>query len=196
MNKKTMKDQIIKYIKESNSVSLKTIDISDEKIIEASFLLSKSLKSNNKIMICGNGGSSSDASHLAAEFTNKFSSNLLRSGLAAISLSVDSTFITAHSNDFSFDTIFSRQIESLGLENDILIVITTSGKSKNILKALKQANKMGIKSIALTGNNNNLNHLASLTINIESDNTQHIQESMLKIEHLLIHFVEQIIYKP
>ena len=196
MNKKTMKDQIIKYIKESNSVSLKTIDISDEKIIEASFLLSKSLKSNNKIMICGNGGSSSDASHLAAEFTNKFSSNLLRSGLAAISLSVDSTFITAHSNDFSFDTIFSRQIESLGLENDILIVITTSGKSENILKALKQANKMGIKSIALTGNNNNLNQLASLTINIESDNTQHIQESMLKIEHLLIHFVEQIIYKP
>ena len=196
MNKKTMKDQIIKYIKESNSVSLKTIDISDEKIIEASFLLSKSLKSKNKIMICGNGGSSSDASHLAAEFTNKFSSNLLRSGLAAISLSVDSTFITAHSNDFSFDTIFSRQIESLGLENDILIVITTSGKSENILKALKQANKMGIKSIALTGNNNNLNQLASLTINIESDNTQHIQESMLKIEHLLIHFVEQIIYKP
>jgi D-sedoheptulose 7-phosphate isomerase len=196
MNKEIMKAQINKYIKESNSVSLKTIDISDEKIIEASFLLSKSLKSNNKIMICGNGGSSSDASHLAAEFTNKFSSNLLRSGLAAISLSVDSTFITAHSNDFSFDTIFSRQIESLGLENDILIVITTSGKSENILKALKQANKMGIKSIALTGNNNNLNQLASLTINIESDNTQHIQESMLKIEHLLIHFVEQIIYKP
>ena len=196
MNKEIMKAEINKYIKESNSVSLKTIDISDEKIIEASFLLSKSLKSNNKIMICGNGGSSSDASHLAAEFTNKFSSNLLRSGLAAISLSVDSTFITAHSNDFSFDTIFSRQIESLGLENDILIVITTSGKSENILKALKQANKMGIKSIALTGNNNNLNQLASLTINIESDNTQHIQESMLKIEHLLIHFVEQIIYKP
>ena len=196
MNKEIMKAEINKYIKESNSVSLKTIDISDEKIIEASCLLSKSLKSNNKIMICGNGGSSSDASHLATEFTNKFSNDLLRSGLAAISLSVDSTFITAHSNDFSFDTIFSRQIESLGLENDILIVITTSGKSKNILKALKQANKMGIKSIALTGNNNNLNHLASLTINIESDNTQHIQESMLKIEHLLIHFVEQIIYKP
>ena len=146
-------------------------------------------------MICGNGGSSSDASHLAAEFTNKFSNNLVRSGLAAISLSTDSTFITAHSNDFSFDTIFSRQIESLGLENDILLVISTSGKSKNILEGLKQASQMGIKSIALTGNNNYLNQLASLTINIESNNTQHIQESMLKIEHLLIHFVEQIIYK-
>ena len=195
MNKNILKDQINKYIKESNSVSLKTINISDEKIIEAAFLLSETLKSKNKIMICGNGGSSSDASHLAAEFTNKFSNNLVRSGLAAISLSTDSTFITAHSNDFSFDTIFSRQIESLGLENDILLVISTSGKSKNILEGLKQASQMGIKSIALTGNNNYLNQLASLTINIESNNTQHIQESMLKIEHLLIHFVEQIIYK-
>ena len=195
MNKNILKDQINKYIKESNSVSLKTINISDEKIIEAAFLLSETLKSKNKIMICGNGGSSSDASHLAAEFTNKFSNNLLRSGLAAISLSTDSTFITAHSNDFSFDTIFSRQIESLGVENDILLVISTSGKSKNILEGLKQASQMGIKSIALTGNNNYLNQLASLTINIESNNTQHIQESMLKIEHLLIHFVEQIIYK-
>ena len=195
MNKNILKDQINKYIKESNSVSLKTINISDEKIIEAAFLLSETLKSKNKIMICGNGGSSSDASHLAAEFTNKFSNNLVRSGLAAISLSTDSTFITAHSNDFSFDTIFSRQIESLGVENDILLVISTSGKSKNILEGLKQASQMGIKSIALTGNNNYLNQLASLTINIESNNTQHIQESMLKIEHLLIHFVEQIIYK-
>ena len=194
MNKNKLKAQVENYIKESNSVSSNTAKFAQEKIVEASFLISETLKSGNKIMICGNGGSASDAGHLAAEFTNKFSNSIVRKGMAAISLSSDSTFITAHSNDFSFDTIFSRQIESIGQKDDVLILITTSGKSKNIIKAINQANKMDINSILLTGNSNHLNELTTLTVNIESDNTQHIQESMLKIEHLLIHFVEQIIY--
>ena len=195
MNKSKLKAKIKKYVSESNSVSFKTIELSEQEIINASILLGETLKSGNKIMICGNGGSASDSSHLAAEFTNQFSDNISRHGLAAISLSSDSTFITAHSNDFSFETVFSRQIESLGKENDVLLGITTSGKSKNILKALEQANSMNIKTILLTGNNTILNKLASITINIQSENTQYIQESMLQIEHLLISFVEEIICK-
>jgi len=195
MNKSKLKAKIKKYVSESNSVSFKTVELSEQEIINASILLGKTLKSGNKIMICGNGGSASDSSHLAAEFTNQFSDNISRHGLAAISLSSDSTFITAHSNDFSFETVFSRQIESLGKENDVLLGITTSGKSKNILKALEQANSMNIKTILLTGNNTILNKLASITINIQSENTQYIQESMLQIEHLLISFVEEIICK-
>jgi len=195
MNKSKLKAKIKKYVSESNSVSFKTVELSEQEIINASILLGETLKSGNKIMICGNGGSASDSSHLAAEFTNQFSDNISRHGLAAISLSSDSTFITAHSNDFSFETVFSRQIESLGKENDVLLGITTSGKSKNILKALEQANSMNIKTILLTGNNTILNKLASITINIQSENTQYIQESMLQIEHLLISFVEEIICK-
>ena len=194
MNKNKLKAQVENYIKESNSVSSNTAKNTQEKIVDASFLISETLKKGNKIMICGNGGSASDAGHLAAEFTNKFSNSMVRKGMAAISLSSDSTFITAHSNDFSFDTIFSRQIESIGKKNDVIILITTSGKSKNIIKAINKANKMNINTILLTGNSKHLNELATLTVNIDSDNTQHIQESMLKIEHLLIHFVEQIIY--
>ena len=121
MNRNKLKAQIENYIKESNSVSLNTAKIAQEKIVEASFLISETLKSGNKIMICGNGGSASDAGHLAAEFTNKFSNSIVRKGMAAISLSSDSTFITAHSNDFSFDSIFSRQIESIGQKGDVLI---------------------------------------------------------------------------
>tara|TARA_B100001996_G_scaffold352626_2_gene313438 strand:- start:2904 stop:3494 length:591 start_codon:yes stop_codon:yes gene_type:complete len=195
MNKNKLKAQVENYTKESNSVSSNTAKIAQVKIVEASLLISKTLKSGNKIMICGNGGSASDASHLAAEFTNKFSNSIVRKGMAAISLSSDSTFITAHSNDFSFDTIFSRQIESIGNKGDVLIAISTSGKSINVRKAIDKANSMNINIISLTGNNTNLNKISDITINVQSENTQHIQETLLKIEHMLIYFVEQLIYK-
>ncbi len=195
MNKNKLKAQVENYTKESNSVSSNTAKIAQVKIVEASLLISKTLKSGNKIMICGNGGSASDASHLAAEFTNKFSNSIVRKGMAAISLSSDSTFITAHSNDFSFDTIFSRQIESIGNKGDVLIAISTSGKSINVRKAIDKANSMNINIISLTGNNTNLNKISDITINVQSENTQHIQETLLKVEHMLIYFVEQLIYK-
>ncbi len=194
MNKTDLNKKLKEYIISSNSVSINTLEKINNQIIDASKLLSQCLIEGNKVMICGNGGSASDSNHLAAEFTNRFSVNIKRKGLAAISLATDSAFITAHANDFSFDSIFSRQIESLGKSGDSLIAISTSGKSKNIIQAIQKANDMNINVISLTGINKNLNPISNITLNVQSENTQHIQETLLQIEHILIYFVEEIIY--
>ena len=195
MNNSELNNKFQEYIKQSNAVSITTSEKQGNEVINAAKLLFDCLAKGNKIMICGNGGSASDSSHLAAEFTNRFSIDIERDGLAAISLATDSAFITAHANDFNFDTIFSRQIESIGIKDDTLIAISTSGKSINVIKAIDKAKSMNINVISLTGNNTNLNKISDITINVQSENTQHIQETLLKIEHMLIYFVEQLIYK-
>ena len=161
---------------------------------KAANVIAKQLKQSKKILICGNGGSAADSIHLATEFTNRFSKSINRPPLPAISLAADSAFITAHGNDFSFESIFSQQIEALANEGDILIAISTSGKSANIIKALKVANTKKMIKISLTGQNKELNNYSDITINIPSSNTQYIQESLLTIEHLLIYLVEIINY--
>ena len=134
MNNSELNNKFQEYIKQSNAVSITTSEKQGNEVINAAKLLFDCLAKGNKIMICGNGGSASDSSHLAAEFTNRFSTDIERDGLAAISLATDSAFITAHANDFNFDTIFSRQIESIGIKDDTLIAISTSGKSINVIK--------------------------------------------------------------
>ena len=140
-------------------------------------------------------GSVADSIHLATEFTNRFSKSINRPPLPAISLATDIAFITAHGNDFNFDTIFSHQIKALGNKGDILIAISTCGKSTNISNALKSAKNKEMIRITLTGKNLFLNKFSDITINVPSDNTQYIQEIHLTIEHLLIHLVEIINYK-
>ena len=188
------KDFIKEYLEDFSSL-VKPNDEIIEKIINARDILVQAKKDSAKIIICGNGGSATDSMHLAAEFTNRFTKSINRPPLPAISLAADTAFITAHGNDFNFESIFSRQIEALGNDGDVLIAISTSGKSANIVKALKSANTKKMIKISLTGKNEELNNYSDITINIPSNNTQYIQESLITIEHLLIYLVEIINYK-
>ena len=148
---------------------------------------------NNKILLCGNGGSAADCQHIAAEYVNKFSKKRLFS-LPAIALTVDTSIITAVGNDISFDEVFSKQIESLGYINDILFCFSTSGTSPNIIKAAKQAinNKMLIVSF-LGENETELNMLSDWTFNIPSKLTPIIQEQHITLNHMLCYIVDELI---
>ena len=145
-------------------------------IIAASEILINAFACDKKLLICGNGGSAADSQHLAAEFVSSFSKSMQRKALPAIALTVDSSIITAYSNDFSFDQIFERQIEALGLAEDVLLVLSTSGDSVNCLRAAKKARSAGMKVIAFTKSNSKLCDYADVCIMVPSSNTQHIQE--------------------
>ena len=142
------------------------------------------LDSGNKFMFCGNGGSAADSQHLAAEFTGRFIKKV--QPLPAIALTTDTSALTAIGNDFSFDDIFSRQISALGLKGDLLFAISTSGNSKNIIKAVKIAKSSGIFTVGLSGySGGNLAKLADQSIVINSDHTARIQEMHILIGHII-----------
>lgn len=159
-----------------------------ENINKASLILIEALKSENKILFCGNGGSASDCNHLACEFISKFKKE--RKSLPAISLCANNSTITAIANDFSFDYIFKRQIEGLGKKNDVLFAISTSGKSKNIIEAIKQAKKQEMKVIFLTGKNKS-NFNVDIEINAPSNKTEQIQEMHIAIGHIICKITEE-----
>ena len=121
-------------------------------INDVSSIITNSLTKNKKLMFCGNGGSAAESQHMAAEYCATLNHKNFRSGMAAISLTVDTSFITAWSNDFGYLEVFSRQIEALGDKDDVAIGITTSGKSKNVINAIKTAKKKGLKCVVFTGN--------------------------------------------
>jgi phosphoheptose isomerase len=159
-------------------------------IIAASEILINAFACDKKLLICGNGGSAADSQHLAAEFVSSFSKSMQRKALPAIASTVDSSIITAYSNDFSFDQIFERQIEALGLAEDVLLVLSTSGDSVNCLRAAKKARSAGMKIIAFTKSNSKLCDYADVCIMVPSSNTQHIQECHMIAYHLLVEIVE------
>ncbi len=147
---------------------------------------------NKKIIIAGNGGSAADAQHLASELTGRFEKN--RRALSAIALTTDTSAITAIGNDYGFEFIFSRQIEALAQEGDVFIGISTSGNSKNIVKAISQANAQRVHTIGLLGNNGGeLKEIATNKIIIPSNNTARIQEMHIVIIHLLCKYIEESI---
>ena len=168
-----------------NFISLKN---QKEKILNCAELIKITLDNGNKILFCGNGGSASDSNHLACEFISKFQKE--RKSLSAISLSSNNSIITAIGNDYSFDDIFSRQIEGLGQKNDILFAISTSGKSKNVLKAISQAKKQGLKVIFLTGANETKQN-TDIEINVPSEITCEIQEMHIAIGHMICEIIEK-----
>jgi len=169
--------------------------ISRNQIQSAALIISETFIRGNKVLICGNGGSAADSQHFAAEFVNSFSKKINRRGLPAIALSTDSSILTAISNDSSFDNIFSRQVESYGVKNDLLIVFTTSGNSRNCLIATKVAKDMGLRIIAFTRTNAEISNSADIAIEVPSMNTQHIQECHLLAYHVITELVELQIFK-
>ena len=161
-----------------------------KKLEKSTDLVSKSLRSKRTIFWCGNGGSAADSQHIAAEFVGRFKKD--RKPLRSVALTTDTSVLTCISNDYSFNEIFSRQIKALGKKGDILVVITTSGKSENIKKVILQAKKMGIKTIGLLGKGGgDCKNILDIPIIVPSENTARIQEMHILIGHLICEIVEK-----
>lgn len=166
-----------------------------EPLIEAAAAIESCLAGGGKVLACGNGGSAADAQHFAAELVNRFEIN--RPGMAAVALTHDASVITSIANDFSFDQVFSRQVEALGRPDDLLLLISTSGNSENIVAAACAANRIGMQTIALTGRDGGrLGSSPDLTVhlNIRHDSTPRIQELHITLLHILCAMVDQSLF--
>lgn len=162
-------------------------------IVRAADLIARALRNGSKILWCGNGGSAADSQHLAAELVGRFAKN--RGPLASLALTTDSSVITALGNDYGFETIFSRQIMAIGRSGDILVCISTSGESQNILEAAKAASKIGLTTIAFTGLAEcTLDLLVDISIKAQTNVTAHIQESHICWGQAICGYVEKELF--
>ena len=190
-----MKEDIKNQILESARIKNKMAETGIEQIEKAAEILINCTKNGGKIFWCGNGGSAGDAQHLATELMGGMTDHD-RKPIPSIALTTDSSFLTAWSNDTEFDSIFSRQIQGLGKEGDVLVGISTSGNSKNIINAIKQAKYKNLRTISLTGKTGGeLDGVADVTIKVPSNNTQRIQESHIMIGQILCNLLELSILK-
>jgi len=188
-------NEIRKQIGESIRVKKSLMD--NDEIIKAiedtAEICVTAIKNGNKIILAGNGGSAADAQHMAAELVNRFMFD--RPGLSAIALTTDPSVITSISNDSGFEQIFSRQIEALGRQGDVLILISTSGNSPNIIKAAEAARKRGLTVAGLTGiTGGKLKDLCDIATRVPSDDTPRIQECHSLIIHLLCGLIENTLF--
>jgi len=165
-----------------------------DSLMSAGILISNAFSSGSKILICGNGGSAADSQHFAAEFVSSFSRDIERRGLPALALTVDTSIITAFSNDFSFENVFARQVEAYGRPGDVLIVLTTSGASQNCIAAVREAKNRGLNTIALTRTTGAISSEVDISIEVPSTNTQHIQECHMVAYHILTEIVEESLF--
>jgi D-sedoheptulose 7-phosphate isomerase len=191
----TIKDKITAHIKGSIKIKEQVIDLCSKDIEIAISEIVSCFKSGNKLLICGNGGSAADAQHLAAEFVIRLSHDLDRPALPAIALTTDTSQLTAGGNDIGFEKVFARQVEAYGKPGDVLLGISTSGNSKNILRAFKLAKEKDIKTIGLLGSGGGeAKSICDTSILIPSDNVQHIQEAHLTVEHIICEWVERQLF--
>lgn len=185
-----MREIIQESILESIRVKEELLKNNLGEIVEISTKIIESLKKGGKLIIFGNGGSASDAQHIAAELVGRFKKD--RPALPSISLTVNTSIITALANDFGYDIIFSRQIEALANKNDVALGISTSGKAKNVILGLKQAKKMGLSTIALVGcDGGEIAKQADLSLIVPSSQTARIQECHILIGHIICQLVEE-----
>lgn len=179
-----------KHIVKSAHLHLLVAEQCTQQIVEASLLIAMAFKEGNKLLLCGNGGSAADCQHMAAEFMGRLQKNVKRPAWAALALTTDTSFITAHSNDVGFESVYSRQVEGLGKAGDVLLGISTSGASENVFWAVRKAQAMRMHIITLTGMGGKITKEASIAIKVPSKETQLIQESHLTIEHAICELVE------
>ncbi|MBK8185457.1 MAG: D-sedoheptulose 7-phosphate isomerase [Candidatus Competibacteraceae bacterium] len=165
-----------------------------ESLVRAAQLLTESFAAGGKLLLCGNGGSAADCQHIAAEFVSTLTQDFRRPGLKAIALTTDTSFLTAYTNDFGYEGVFARQVETFGAPGDTLIGISTSGNSKNVLNAMEVARKIGLRTIGLAGSGGQIHELADIVIGVPSKSTQHIQEAHITIGHILCDLVERCLF--
>lgn len=189
-----MKEKILKEFKESIAVKEEFVKGHLETIIEVAKAIAGTFTDGNKILLFGNGGSSTDASHIAAEFINRFKRE--RPGLPAIALNTDMAVITSIANDYDFSDIFARQLKALAVEGDMVFAISTSGNSPNVIKALDVAKKKKLKTVFLTGSKGDkVAAKATYSFVVPSDNTPRVQETHITLGHVLCLMVEEILFE-
>ena len=164
------------------------------RIVRSAELVAEAFKKGGKLLIAGNGGSAGDAQHLAAEFINRF--EIERPPLPAIALTTDSSNLTSIGNDYSFDQVFSKQIRALGKPEDVLLAITTSGNSQNIVKAIEAAETIGMKVIVLTGKGGGLiAGRGDVFVNVDANRTARIQEVHITFGHVVCELVDHMLFQ-
>lgn len=189
-----MREKILKAFEESISVKEKFAKDNIDAILEVSKVIADTFNDGKKLILFGNGGSATDASHIAAEFVNRFKKE--RPSLPAIALNTDMAVITAIANDYDYSDVFAKQLKALGAEGDIVLAISTSGSAANVLKAMEVAKKKRLKTIAFTGaKGEKFASKATYAFIVPSDNTPRIQETHITLGHVLCQMVEEILFE-
>lgn len=181
-----------------SSIDVKTKILKDDELMQTVNdcvnVIVSAFEKGNKVLFCGNGGSAADAQHLAAEFSGRFYTD--RDALPAEALHCNTSYITAVANDYSYDVIYSRLVKGIGNEGDVLVGLSTSGNSKNIVKAFEIAKEKKMVTIAFTGESGGkLKKLSDFLINVPSEDTPRIQESHIMLGHIICQFVEEIYFE-
>jgi D-sedoheptulose 7-phosphate isomerase len=162
-------------------------------MVEIGLLTADALRSGGKLLVAGNGGSAADAQHLVAEFVVRLTVN--RPAMRAVALTTDTSILTAAGNDYGYDEVFARQVEALGQAGDVFLGISTSGNSRNVLRALETAKRLGVSTIGFTGNGGGaMRGLCDYNVIVPSDTTMNIQESHLALEHIFCMLVERFLF--
>lgn len=188
-------DRINQIVRESLEAKRSFFDSQAEAVVRAAELVVASVQAGGKVLIIGNGGSAADAQHIAAELVNKL--NFDRPPIAAIALTTDSSILTSVGNDSSFDDLFERQLRALGRRGDVVLAISTSGNSRNVLRAVDAARELGIRTIALAGRDGGkLADRVDVALVVHGSSTQRIQETHITIGHILCELVEDALYGP
>lgn len=188
-----MKKRIESCLRDSLAAKEAFVASQHDEIVRLAEAMIRVIKTGGKLLLFGNGGSAADAQHMAAEFVNRFMVN--RPPLAALALTTDSSILTSIGNDFSFDDIFSKQIQALGRPGDLVLGISTSGNSPNVIRAIQAAKELGLETAVLTGGRGGaLTGMTDYQLNVPSPLTPHIQETHLWVEHLLVWLVDDALY--
>lgn len=186
---------IHKHIEHSIQTKQKLAEQQVDAIEKAAMLMIDALKKGKKILICGNGGSAADAQHIAAELVVRLKGSFNRPAIPAMALTVDTSILTAGGNDYGFDSIFSRQVEAYGQPGDVLVGISTSGNSPNVIEAIRKAREKNLVCIGLLGGTGGkIKPLVDHSIVVPSDVTAHIQESHITIGHIICDLIEQSLF--
>ena len=188
-----MKEAIIKIVEEGARVKTAFFKENADRIVDVVHLIAQAFHEGKKVLLFGNGGSSTDACHIAAEFVNRFL--MERPPLPAIALNTDPAVLTSIGNDYGYEQVFSKQLQALGHEGDVAIGISTSGNSPNVIKALDVAKKNGLKTVVLTGGTGGkMANMADYTFIVPSSHTPHIQETHITAGHIICQLVDEELF--
>jgi D-sedoheptulose 7-phosphate isomerase len=182
------------HLEGSIATKHRVLETCEAQILAAADAIATSFRHGGKLLLCGNGGSAADCQHIAGELVSVLTQDFLRPALPAIALTTDSSILTASANDFGYGGVFERQVQALGRSGDVLLGISTSGNSENVLRAMTASRDAGMRGIALTGGTGGkLAVLADLVICVPATNVQHIQEAHLTVGHILCAIVERTV---
>ncbi len=189
-----MEEQVQNALKESIRVKEDFVRESASIFVQVAGRIAEALTNDRKLLLCGNGGSAADAQHIAAEFVNRFV--LERPPLPAVALTTDTSILTSIGNDYSFDEIFSKQVKAIGQEGDVLLGISTSGRSPNVVQAVRVGREQGMYTVALTGGDGGpLRDAADISLVVKSKSTARVQETHIFAGHMICQLVDEILFK-